>query len=70
MDEVLRRAGLFQGVDPEAAEALAKEMETIEVRKGEIVFNEGEPGDSLYILLSGKIKVWNVVDQGYPDYLK
>ena len=57
MDEVLARSGIFQGVDPEAAEALAKEMETIEVRKGEIVFNEGEPGDSLYIVLSGKIKV-------------
>ncbi|MBX9455356.1 MAG: BMP family ABC transporter substrate-binding protein [Rhizobium sp.] len=21
-------------------------------------------------IISGKIKVWNVVDQGYPDYLK
>jgi basic membrane protein A and related proteins len=21
-------------------------------------------------ILSGKIKVWNVVDQGYPEYLK
>jgi len=29
-------------------------METIEIRKGEIVFNEGEPGDSLYIVLSGR----------------
>lgn len=57
MDEVLARSGIFQGVDPESAEALAKEMETIEIRKGEVVFNEGEPGDSLYILLSGKIKV-------------
>ena len=57
MDEVLARSGIFQGVDPEAAEALAKDMETIEARKGEIVFNEGEPGDSLYIVLSGKIKV-------------
>ena len=57
MDETLARSGIFQGVDPEAAEALAKDMETIEARKGEIVFNEGEPGDSLYIVLSGKIKV-------------
>lgn len=54
MDEVLARSGIFQGVDPEAAEALAKEMETLEVRKGEVVFNEGEPGDSLYILLSAR----------------
>jgi CRP/FNR family transcriptional regulator, cyclic AMP receptor protein len=57
MDEVLARSGIFQGVDPDAAESLAKEMETIEARKGEVVFNEGEPGDSLYIILSGKIKL-------------
>src|ERR671910_551971 len=57
MDEVLARSGIFQGVDPEASEALAREMETIEIRKGEVVFNEGEPGDSLYIILSGKIKL-------------
>ena len=58
MDEVLARSGIFQGVDPEAAEALAKEMETIEVRKGEVVFNEGEPGDSLYIVLCRQDQSW------------
>src|SRR5690606_1211962 len=57
MDEVLARSGIFQGVDPEAAEALSKEMETVEFRKGEVVFSEGEPGDSLYIVLSGKLKL-------------
>ena len=57
MDEVLARSGIFQGVDPEAAEALAKEMENVEIRKSEVIFNEGEPGDSLYIVLSGKIKL-------------
>ncbi len=57
MDEVLARSGIFQGVDPEAAEALAKDMEVIDVRKGDVVFNEGEPGDSLYIIMSGKIKL-------------
>src|SRR5256885_12337424 len=57
MDDVLARSGIFQGVDPDAADSLAKEMDTIEVRKGEIVFSEGEPGDSLYIVLSGKLKV-------------
>jgi CRP-like cAMP-binding protein len=57
MDEVLQRAGLFQGVDPEAAEALGKELEIAEIRKGDVVFTEGEPGDSLYIILSGKVKL-------------
>ena len=44
-------------VDPDTAESLVKDMETIEIRKGEVIFNEGEPGDSLYIILSGKIKL-------------
>jgi hypothetical protein len=57
MDEVLARSGIFQGVDPEAAESLVKDLETVEARKGEVIFNEGEPGDSLYIILSGKIKL-------------
>jgi CRP-like cAMP-binding protein len=57
MDEVLARSGIFQGVDPDASDALAKEMDIIDVRKGDVVFNEGEPGDSLYIVLTGKIKL-------------
>ncbi|MHA3700704.1 Crp/Fnr family transcriptional regulator [Jatrophihabitans sp. YIM 134969] len=57
MDEVLRRAGLFQGVDPEDAEALSDQFETVEVQQGRAVFREGDPGDSLYIVLSGKVKL-------------
>ena len=57
MDEVLARSGIFQGVDADAAESLAKELEYLEARRGETIFNEGEPGDSLYIVLSGKLKV-------------
>jgi CRP/FNR family transcriptional regulator, cyclic AMP receptor protein len=57
MDEVLTRSGIFQGVDPEAANSLAKDLDYVEIRKGDVLFNEGEPGDSLYIVLSGKIKV-------------
>jgi CRP/FNR family transcriptional regulator, cyclic AMP receptor protein len=57
VDEVLRRAGLFQGVDPEAVEALAGEFEILEAPRGATLFTEGEPGDSLYIVLTGKIKL-------------
>ena len=57
MDEILRRAGLFQGVNPEAVEALANEFEIIDAPRGSTLFTEGEPGESLYIVLSGKIKL-------------
>src|SRR5256885_12633997 len=57
MDEVLARSGIFQGVDAEAAESLVKDLETVDIRKGDVIFNEGEPGDSLYIILAGKLKL-------------
>jgi CRP-like cAMP-binding protein len=69
MDEVLARSGIFQGVDADAAESLAKEMEITEVRKGEVVFSEGEPGDSLYIVLSGKLKVGRRAQDGRQNLI-
>ena len=57
VDEVLARAGLFQGVDPEAAEALAGEFEFVDTPRGTVLFSEGDPGDSLYIVVSGKVKL-------------
>ncbi len=69
MDETLARSGIFQGVDPDAAEALVKELETVEIRKGEILFNEGEPGDSLYIVLSGKLKIGRRAGDGRQNLI-
>jgi CRP/FNR family cyclic AMP-dependent transcriptional regulator len=57
VDETLRRAALFQGVDPVAVEALADEFEIIDVGRGVTLFSEGEPGESMYIVLSGKVKL-------------
>lgn len=57
MDEVLRRAGLFQGVDPNDVEALGNQFEVFDAPRGTTLFSEGEPGDSLYIVLTGKVKL-------------
>jgi CRP/FNR family transcriptional regulator, cyclic AMP receptor protein len=57
VDEVLARAGLFQDVDREGAETVAAQFEYIDVQRGQVIFHEGEPGDSLYIVLSGKVKL-------------
>ena len=64
MDEALRKAGLFQGVDPDDIEALASEFEIIEASRGHVLFHEGEPGDSLYIVLSGKVKLGRRASDG------
>lgn len=57
MDEVLAQSGLFQGLPQEAVDPVASRLETVALPRGRVVFNEGEPGDSLYIVMSGKIKL-------------
>jgi len=57
VDEVLRRAGLFQGVAPDDVEALGNQFEVFDAPRGTTLFQEGEPGDSLYIVLAGKVKL-------------
>ena len=57
MDEVLAQSGLFQGLSEDAVEPVASRLEMLTIPRGRVVFNEGEPGDSLYIVVSGKIKL-------------
>ncbi|WP_029106164.1 Crp/Fnr family transcriptional regulator [Mycobacterium sp. URHD0025] len=57
MNEVLARAGIFQGVSPDAVAALVRQLEPVTFRRGEVVFAEGEPGDTLFIITAGKVKI-------------
>lgn len=57
MHEILARAGIFQGVAPDAVAALARQLEPVKYPRGHVVFREGEPGDNLYIITSGKVKI-------------
>ena len=57
MDEVLIRAGIFQGVEPHAAEVLAQALEPTDFASGAVIFAEGEPGERLYIISTGKVKI-------------
>ncbi|MCL2779965.1 MAG: Crp/Fnr family transcriptional regulator [Actinomycetia bacterium] len=57
MDEALRGAGLFQGVSTEDAEALDDRFDIFDAHRGTVLFHEGDPGDSLYVVLTGKVKL-------------
>lgn len=69
MDEVLARSGLFQGVAPIAAEAAAEAFDAVEFPRGSTVFHEGDPGDSLYIVLAGKVKIGRKAADGRENML-
>ena len=68
-DDVLARAGLFQGVAPEAREALASALQYGDYTRGENVFTEGEQGDTLFVVLTGKVKVGRRAADGRENML-
>src|SRR5262249_8969655 len=69
VDEALARAGIFQGVEPTAVAALAKQLHPVDFPRGHIIFNEGEPGDRLFIIASGKVKIGRRSPDGRENLL-
>ncbi len=57
MDGVLSASPLFAALDAEGARALRETLVEKHVLKGQILFEEGEPGDRLYVILDGKVKL-------------
>jgi len=55
--EALRRCALFAKVDDETLELCASSLRVRRYRKNEIIFHQGDPGDSLYIIESGSVKI-------------
>ncbi len=62
-------APLFANMDPEASSALIASMTPVEVSRGEVLFHEGEPGDRLYVIRSGKIKLGRRSNDGRENLL-
>ena len=61
---VLRQAPLFSQLDDDAAEALASSMTESRLRRGQVLFHEGDSGDRLYVVLDGKVKICRAAADG------
>ena len=67
--DVLRQAPLFTGLDDEAAAALSSSMVEYEMRRGEVLFREGDSGDRLYVVTDGKVKLGRTSADGRENLL-
>jgi CRP-like cAMP-binding protein len=56
--EVLKQAPLFADLDDEALGVVAAQASARTFRKGALIFYQGDPGDSLYVLAEGTVKVF------------
>jgi len=57
VDDPVLSAPLFTGLDPTSARGIVASLVTLNVARGDLVFHEGEPGDCLYVVRDGKIKL-------------
>ncbi len=57
VDQVLTGTGIFQYVEPDATSELIKQLHPSEFSAGQMIFAEGDLGDRVYIIVSGKVKI-------------
>ncbi len=58
--QFLSHVSLFENVKPEYLPSIAKRAEERVFQRGQIIFNEGDPGDTLYIVKTGSVGVFLV----------
>src|SRR5947208_16797246 len=54
----LSRVPLFKRLEPHELEHLAEEVDQVNYKAGETIFNEHDHGDALYILEEGSVRIW------------
>ena len=69
MEDILRQAPLFVALDDEAASALRATMVEIKISRGDELFVEGDPGEHLYVIVEGKIKLGTASSDGRESLL-
>jgi CRP/FNR family cyclic AMP-dependent transcriptional regulator len=69
VDDVLRQAPMFAGLDDEAVAALRSAMHEVRLRRGEVLFHEGDQGDELYVVIEGKVKLGRTSADGRENLL-
>jgi len=68
-DATIRRAPIFSALDDSSAASLRESMSAIKLSKGQTLFKEGDSGDRLYVVVSGKIKLGTASGDGRENLL-
>jgi CRP-like cAMP-binding protein len=64
LSETLTAIPFFSGLDATSLESVGRGMRSRRFRRGEVIFHMGDPGDALFIVMSGAIKIMLPSDAG------
>jgi len=62
----LARVPLFKRLEPHELEHLAEDIDQVNYKAGEVIFNEHDRGDALYVVEEGSVRIW-VVDEDVKE---
>ncbi len=60
--ESLKAAPIFSGCSAEELALISSSLRPVDAPAGTVIFHEGDPGEDLYIVESGQIRVVSDVD--------
>ncbi|MCL6479942.1 MAG: cyclic nucleotide-binding domain-containing protein [Peptococcaceae bacterium] len=67
--KVLKKISFFEGVDNRTLTFLSRCAKLLRADKGTVLFNEGDLGDCMYIILNGKVRVYQSSKDGITQTL-
>ena len=62
----LARIPLFKRLEPHELEHLAEDVDQVNYKAGETIFNEHDLGDGLYVVETGSVRIW-VMDEDVSE---
>lgn len=62
--DALRECRLFAGLDEPSIAAVAAALRPRRFRRGETIFHSGDPGDALFVVRDGRVKITLPADDG------
>lgn len=65
----LRGVPLFAGLDPEQLERVRAIARLVEAKRRDVIFREGDPVEGIFVLLSGRVKLYRLGPDGREHIL-
>lgn len=60
----------FPGIDPETLQDIQRNVQWVELRAGDVLMEQGAPGDAAYLTISGRLRVYVKTDDSAPRMVR
>ncbi len=66
---LLSLCGLFADADPQAVGELVSELQLVTLNRGELLLRQGDPADCMYAIVTGRLELTALAEDGGERYL-